>query len=64
MKSTQATTKKKQEQTIQPLSPAAARQHLRELSWIYEHTETTTDSYDAARKRVFEALAQWGSNNE
>ena len=59
----QPTTIAEKPETVKPLSPTAAQRELEALEYLYEHSEINTDSYDAARKRVFDALAAFGGVN-
>ena len=44
---------------LTPMSPCQAAQNLTNLKNLYESTELSTACYEAARLRIFRALALW-----
>jgi hypothetical protein len=46
---------------VAAISPHEAQRELAALESLYEHTEISQEAYDAARARIFKALAVWGS---
>lgn len=49
---------------LKPMSPCQATQQLANLTHLYETTEISSETYDAARLRIFRALELWAKEGE
>jgi len=49
-----------QHEDIKPMSPAKAHEEFRALEDLYEHTAMSSESYDAAKRKIYRALGLWG----
>jgi hypothetical protein len=47
---------------VKPLSPSQAKKELADLEFLYEHSSIETDTYDAAKKAIYDSIDVWSAS--